>query len=222
MAFRGTIRLDVISPDSGTRLEAFLEAQAHLVQRYLIYYEISEVEEKPHYQGLVECADEKKFQALKTQWSLKMKDWKKGQKSMAKVEKDTYAVYITKDKDLRFVKGFTEAEVRALEDRWVEREDRSNGDTKEPPFVRAYNWIKENHYITETSGGYSICAALIQYYQDICKCEPSTHQLKAMTVSIYTTLRRERAERQGTLGDYKEFLLRRARQILGSEGEFFD
>lgn len=109
MTFEGTIRLDIIDEDQDSqRLIEFLNKY----QKVVVYKEISSKTKKLHYQGVIWHVDEKAFNACKTRFTTMFKDTHpQSKKSMAKVKKETYKAYISKDGNLFFSKGVSEEEL---------------------------------------------------------------------------------------------------------------
>lgn len=107
-----TIRLDAIEDDTLSRLESFLSRY----EKYLVYDEISDVMKKRHYQGILYVEDQKAYGALKTRFSTTFKSWTKGQKSMSLVKKDSYEIYISKDKNPVLIKNYQDDEIKKLQE----------------------------------------------------------------------------------------------------------
>lgn len=212
MVFKSTIRLDILDESYPDRFRKFIEKY----DQYLVYHEISDKEKKPHYQGIIIFEDESKFRSGRVRFYDTFRDATKGHKSMAAVKNDNYQVYITKDKDLRYSKGFSDEVIRNLEELSFKKNSKEFRSTT---FARAHDYVV-NRGISDSTSGWEIAEALIDYYRENIKCEPCDFQLKSMTKSIYTHLVYERAQRQGRPEIYELYRQQRAKQIIGNEWIF--
>lgn len=206
-----TIRVDIIGEKTDEMMERFLKKY----ERYLIYYEISDEVKKPHYQGIIWVPDNKAYVAIKTRFSTHFSDWTKGQKSMRLVRKAQYEIYITKDKQLKWSKGYTQEQIEELEKQSYKKE-------KQPvltSFQRAYQYCKD-HGLTTSSDGWQIAEMLIDYYRDNVKCEANDFQIKNMAKSIYTHCVYERSREQNKPEIYANYRRQRAKEIMGCEWSY--
>lgn len=121
-----TVRIDTKGDSTLDRLKTFLDHERYI--KYLVYKETSDVTKKVHYQGFVEIADDH-HAWHKTRWSKAFPDYTKGQKSSALVNKDSYLVYVTKDKDLVLSKGCTEEFINTLQTQSYHKDCKKNNDT---------------------------------------------------------------------------------------------
>lgn len=206
-----TIRVDIIGEKTDELMERFLKKY----ERYLIYYEISDEVKKPHYQGIIWVPDNKAYVAIKTRFSTHFSDWTRGQKSMRLVRKAQYEIYITKDKQLKWSKGYTQEQIEELEKQSYKKE-------KQPvltSFQRAYQYCKD-HGLTTSSDGWQIAEMLIDYYRDNVKCEANDFQIKNMAKSIYTHCVYERSREQNKPEIYANYRRQRAKEIMGCEWSY--
>lgn len=120
---KSTIRLDVLGESTEDRLESFLTRY----EKYLIYEEVADKTKKIHYQGVIYVNDDKAYGAMKTRFCTHFKEWPKGTKSMALVKKDTYEVYISKDKNPKYVKNFSDEDIKDLQDKSYKKDKKDNG-----------------------------------------------------------------------------------------------
>lgn len=163
-----TIRIDAKEVDeeyeeaqdsTKNRLLAFLNDDRYTA--CMIYREYSSVVKKLHYQGVIEL-DEKDVSWHKERWSRMFKDFPKGKKSTALMKKDNYEVYITKDKDRVYAKGYTEEFIKELESKSYTKEQRVKTDY----FDRFKNWLWEYDHKTEywKYDYYYIAEKLIEFF----------------------------------------------------------
>lgn len=120
-----TIRVDAIDDTIAERLTKVLTHER--IYKALVYREISEKVQKPHYQGYIEFADEH-YLWWKQRWFAAWKGMAKSQKSSVIVKKETYLGYIAKtgkDGNQPFYNlGHTDDEIKELASKNVK------GDTK--------------------------------------------------------------------------------------------
>lgn len=118
-----TIRFDSFKPEWEMEIqEKLCEWLDSNSTQYLVSHEISS-EGKPHFQGImyldltVKSIDawRKNIKDLQKHWINQLEtESKRNRHSVAVVEdEDNYIAYVTKDKDIRMVKGFTEEQVAA-------------------------------------------------------------------------------------------------------------
>lgn len=206
-----TIRVDIIGDKTDEYMERFLKKY----EKYLIYEEISDEVKKPHYQGIIWVPDNKAYVAIKTRFSTHFNEWTKGLKSMALVRKAQYEIYITKDKQLKWSKGYTQEQIEELEKQSYKKE-------KQPvltSFQRAYQYCKD-HGLTTSSDGWQIAEMLIDYYRENVKCEANDFQIKNMAKSIYTHCVYERSKESNKPEIYANYRRQRAKEIMGCEWSY--
>lgn len=108
-----TIRIDLLGHDVGSLeeyIKAFLDKNDQDLERYIISFEESAVKGKMHYQGIMihKCTHE----AIRGRVNRYFEEWKKGSKSCSPVKKlGDYLVYICKQKNIVFSKGYTDEEI---------------------------------------------------------------------------------------------------------------
>lgn len=207
-----TIRVDIIGENATDFMERFLKKY----DKYLIYEEVSDQVQKPHYQGIVWVPDNKAYVAIKSRFSTHFSDWTRGQKSMALVRKAQYEIYITKDKQLKWSRGYSDDEIKALEDKSYKK------DSKLPvltSFQKAYQYCKD-HGLTTSSDGWQIAEMLIDYYRDNVKCEANDFQIKNMAKSIYTHCVFEKSKELNNPAVYANYRRQRAKEIMGLEWQY--
>lgn len=141
------------------RLLAFLNDNRYTA--CLVYRELSSEVKKLHYQGVIEV-DEKDVSWHKERWSRLFKDYTKGQKSTALMKKDNYEIYVTKDKDQVYTKGYTEEFIKELESRSYTKEVRAKTDY----FDRFKKWLWEYDHKKDTwkYDMYYIAEKLIEFF----------------------------------------------------------
>lgn len=111
-----TIRIDLRDKDVGALEEyirLFLQKNDEDLEKYIISFEESKVVGKMHYQGILihKCTHE----AIRGRINRYFEEWKKGSKSCAPVKKlHEYTVYICKQKNIIFSKGYTDEEINQM------------------------------------------------------------------------------------------------------------
>jgi len=204
-----TIRLDVLTEDDAERLRQYLVKYT----KYLVYEEIADKTEKLHYQGIIIFHDDKEFTNAKVRFSTYFPNHSRGKKSMSKVKKSTYAVYITKDGKIFASSGYTDGEIESLRELSYQK-------TKEKViyngFANALEYCK-GHEVTASSDGWQIASVLIDYYREKTKCEPNDFQLRNMSKSIQTHLVYEHAIQHKTPSVYENYKNQRAKEIIGCQ-----
>lgn len=145
---RWTFRVDASEEITREKVVKFFEETTEEdIPKYLIYYEISDQKEKPHYQGVL-------FTKIKENtMRLRIKRYfgvEKGSYSFAKVRKDQYEIYITKDGDQVCKRGYTDMEVFELYDKaYVKKQKR-----RDRPFIEIIeeafvNYVKDMKLIPD-------------------------------------------------------------------------
>lgn len=210
--YKSTIRLDVVDDTVTTRLEEYL---AKYDYPYLVYHEYATNTKKPHYQGVIHWPSESLFKSARVRLYTMFKDLTKGRKSMACVRKDAYEIYITKDKDLRYRNGFTDEQIEELSSQSYEKDKTVSGSTG---FKKAFDYVVGRGY-SDSTNGWEIAEALIDYYRESVKCEPNDFQIRNMAKSIYTHMVFDRSQKQGK-HIYESYRRERAKQIIGNEWIF--
>lgn len=107
------IRVDFIGTDMHERMDKFLS----IYDRYLVYEEVGTETGKLHYQGVVYHAGSET--AIRTRWTecFPSDPWeakRAKKKSCTKVRSEKYEIYITKENNIQFKKGYTEEEINNL------------------------------------------------------------------------------------------------------------
>jgi len=127
----------------------------------LVYREVSSEIKKLHYQGVLEV-DEKDTGWHRERWCRLFSDYKKGSKSSALMKKDQYEVYITKDKDQIYMRGYTEEYIKELESKSYTKEVR----TKTDYYDRFIKWLWKYDHKTDTwkYDRYYIAEKLIEFF----------------------------------------------------------
>lgn len=209
-----TIRVDIIGQFNTDDLMAKFLGK---YEKYLVYHEVSDEVQKPHYQGIVWVPDNKAYVAIKSRFSTMFNEWTRGQKSMALVRKEQYEIYICKDKQLKWSKGYSQEEITQLESKSYKKDDK-----KQPvltSFQRAYQYCK-SHGLTTSSDGWQIAEMLIDYYRENVKCEANDFQIKNMAKSIYTHCVYDKSKELDNPAVYANYRKARAKQIMGCEWSF--
>lgn len=239
MANRYTIRLDVLEgrsdiPDEKRVSEAItierLELFLKCFDKYVVSYEISEEKKKPHYQGIIFTdmkyeTYKKKAESFFEEWKGKRGD-KCGLRSFAMVRKDEYEIYVVKDGDLRFVKGYTEEEIAELRSKSYVK-DSSKDKTKDKNNYnedgRKKNWFTtlidhcKSNGVKQNSDGWEIAKWIIDAYQVYVKCEPNDFQIKCYAKSIQRQLVYEHAIANDRKDLYDRYLRQRVKNVIGNE-----
>lgn len=161
-------------------------------------------------------SDDREFVNAKVRFSTYFPDHSKGKKSMSKVKKSSYSVYITKDGKMFAFKGYTESEIEALQDQSYHKDKEK---TVYSGFAKALAYCKDN-LVTASSDGWQIASVLIDYYRINVKCEPNDFQLKNMAKSIHTQLVYEHAVRHNVMHVYDNYKNQRAKEIIGCNWTF--
>lgn len=105
--------------------ETFNTLQKYLAherfEEILIYYEKAKSTGKMHYQGYVKIPEEHK-KWMQHRWNefFTASQYPKGTKSTAEIRKETYKIYITKGKNVAFVRNVTEERIKELEEQSYE------------------------------------------------------------------------------------------------------
>lgn len=203
-----TIRIDHIDDTVPKRLISFLESYP----KALVYEEVSDETKKLHYQGWIQVEDDKAYNAMKVRFSTSFKSHTKGQKSMAKVKKESYKSYICKDGKQFYRKGVTDEELVELEKNSYKKSDKKK--TVQTGFQKALDYVKDNGCNASTDG-WQIYAKLTDYYLEQVKCEPNEYQLGNMTKSIAKHLMYEKCVELNRMEAYNHYIKDRAMQALG-------
>jgi len=117
MIVQYTIRLDELNPTDGDKLKKWLNKwKFNGIVRWLIFHEIADKTQKPHFQGMIEIdTDLVSEDTHKERFRQEFKNTHPGgYRASAKVKKIEYLTYITKDNDLRYCQGFTPEEIDDL------------------------------------------------------------------------------------------------------------
>lgn len=207
-----TIRLDVLSDGDSEQLIKYLDKY----NKYLVYEEVSDKTQKLHYQGIIIVEDDKEYNAAKVRFTSMFPNHKCGKKSMAKVKKDTYAVYITKDGKKFASRGYTDEEIEELQTKSYKKKDKREVTSG---FSTAMLYCKDKG-VTSSSNGWEIVSVLIDYYRENVKCEPNDFQLRNMAKSIHTHLVYEHAVKNNVMHVYDTYKRHRAKEIIGSSWTF--
>lgn len=213
-----TFRIDVIPQVENIEERITLALQPF--EKYLIAFEEAEKTKKYHYQGIVfsTWGHEKYKKYMESMFE----EWKgtkqnKGKRSFAKVKKDEYEIYITKDGDFRFIKGYLADEVASLQEQSYQKPIASNPQVekikkKEKSWFHTLIDHCKSRGIHATSSGWEIAAAIIHAYSEYVKCEPNDFQIKCYAKSIQRELIKEqRPER------FDAYMIARAKQVIGHE-----
>lgn len=217
---RYTFRVDII-PDVDIdiikkRVEQALESSES--EKYLISLEEAKKTKKLHYQGVIYSS--LKFMTYKKRMEGIFPEWKgtrgckgQGKRSFAEVKGDSYEIYITKDDNIKYVKGYTDEEIQLLKSQsYHKSEDKS----KENWFLTLVQHCYDNN-VDAMSDGWQIGACIIDAYQKYIKCEPNDFQIKSYAKSIQRHMVAQYAEevkKPHVWSRYKEL---RAKEIIGHE-----
>lgn len=204
-----TIRLDVIDDTDADQLRKYLDKYS----KYLVYEEVSDKTKKLHYQGIIIVEDDKEYNAAKVRFTSMFPNHKGGKKSMAKVKKDSYAVYITKDGNKFASRGYTDEDIQLLQSKSYKKTETKA--SLESPFKKAYEYVCKKG-LTCSSSGWEIVECLIDYYRESIKCEPNDFQLRNMAKSIHTHLVYTRAQHEDRMHVYEAYRRQRAKEIVGT------
>lgn len=120
-----TIRVD--SNDDVTRESICQFMEKEQFPEYLIYHEISEDVKKSHYQGVIKVLDNSDSAIKKLRDHVRYAfSTKKSSFSLAKVKKEEYFSYITKDGDKVCSKGFTQEQIEDFHSKSYKKEKVNN------------------------------------------------------------------------------------------------
>lgn len=207
-----TIRVDILKEDTKERLLKVLEATT----KHFVAYEISDVEKKPHYQGVVYTPmAEHAFRKIILDFIPEVKGTKRGRpakeegkdgKYSCKPVKDLddYSKYVCKGADsasLPVVLSnnlWSDEEVKELHRRRHEEQAKKALAKKKVQgnaFTKALDYVKDKlakEPVSESKLPQFVYGQLIRYYLDNTKCEAGDHQLWNMTKSILTHIHYER------------------------------
>lgn len=182
--------------------------------KYLGYKEIADITKKPHYQGIVWVDDEKAATAAKTRWCTTFTTHAGSAKSMVKVKKETYEVYVTKSKSESFFKGYTPEDIQLLESKSYKKSDRKKPESN---FQAAYDFcIAKGITIHSCKHGWDICDKLQLYYLENNKCEPTDFQLSNMTKSIAKKIIYDYSIKTDRKDIFERYVQSRSKTILGT------
>lgn len=173
-----TIRLDVLHPEDGETLKKYLLKYS----KYLVYEEIADKTSKVHYQGIVRFDSEDDAKNEKQRFYDTFRKHPKGTKSMAKVNKKTYEIYITKGKDRFVYNGYTEDDLDLLESMSYPKKRK-----KQDWFKTLIQYCKDKGVIA-TSTGWEYAKAILEAYQEYSKVEPNDFQLRCYAKSVQRAL----------------------------------
>lgn len=196
-----TIRLDVLHQNDGEMLKKYLSKYS----KYLVYEEIADKTLKVHYQGIVRFDSEEDAKNEKQRFYDMFRKHPKGSKSMAKVNKKTYEVYITKDKNCYVSKGYTQDDIDALESMSYPKKKK-----RESWFKTLIQYCKDQN-IKARSTGWEIAAAVLKCYQEYSKVEPNDFQLRCYAKSVQRVLIQESYPER-----FEYYVAIRAKEIIGN------
>lgn len=212
-----TFRIDVLSEIKD--IEERIKSALIDFSKYAIAFEISEVEKKPHYQGIVFSSQssetyKKKMENAFPEWKGKRGD-KCGKRSFAPVkELSSYQSYIFKDNDVRFILGYSDEEIASIP-KWekdVKKFKQKQKNEKQSWFLTLYEHCKTFN-IDAHSSGEDYADAIIDAYETKLGCEPNDFQLKCYAKSLQRHfIYVQYADNPRHIAAYRRM---RARQIIG-------
>ena len=143
--------MDHIDDNTPIQLKKFLEKY----DRVLCYKEIASKTKKVHYQGYIEFNDKKPYTAAKQRWSDRLSSdiYVKGKKSFALERNEGRArIYVTKDRDRFYIKGYTNDELELFESQSYQKKESKHVcvyKVIEDKFVKWRNeWIASQSNVT--------------------------------------------------------------------------
>lgn len=182
------IRLDKLNDDDSDKLKNFLENYEDI--KYVVYYEISDKVKKPHYQGYIEC-DSDKYSDIKEPFlELFRPTHTRYQRSFTPARKvEDYMIYVSKDKNLQFQKGYTEEYIKDQESKSYKKtkKEKKEGHRKEQ-YARFIKYCLEDD---KCESGKYLLRWIASKLFDFLGYEPKpelANWLKGMVISAQTKL----------------------------------
>lgn len=219
-----TFRVDVIPEVSEEQLavrvqDALVKAES---DKYLISLEVAEKTGKLHYQGIV--YSKLNYNTYKKRMENCFPEWKAtrgckgmGKRSFAQVKTDNYEVYVTKDDNIKYIKGYSDDEVEQLKAKSYKKSDVQvdKEDVKKNWFITLVDHCIKNG-VTARSAGWEIAEAIIDAYDEYVKCEPNDFQLRCYAKSIQRHLVSAYARSSEKEEIWKNYKRARAKEIIGT------
>lgn len=227
-----TFRLDLIPEfsieETEAKIQSFLDELGS--EKYAIAYELSDKRKKWHWQGIIWYAKSnqnyrKIGEKHLSEWTATRGCGKDGLRSFAPVNKSVegYSIYISKSANWKFVKGYSENDLKTMHDSYTPPGKQAGGsvDRKKPEsnFQAAYNYVFE-HYLSKVNGmidPLEVGASIIDYYQSKVKCESNNFQEENMTKSII-----RHYYFQNYPDRYKRWRMYRAQEVIGNRFHYPD
>lgn len=200
-------------------IDSFLTDYDSQLHRYIISFERGSETDKPHFQGYIE--HHFKANGYAQNVGKYFKELKPHEKSFAPKQKDFWKVYIVKDGDIRWLKGFSDEELAELRSQYdpnfkqnnKKGQSQAKRDAQKKNFFIDMMKYMEDNGINYSTSGWEIAETLLDYYELELKCEPNDFQLRCYCKSI----QRHFMYSQATPEQLKNYRRARAKVIIGHE-----
>lgn len=220
---RYTFRLDVIPEVSVQDTERRIQAALASYPKYCISFEIATGDsKKEHYQGIV--MGYTPYNTYKKNMETLFPEWKgtrgckgAGKRSFAEVKKDEYEIYVVKDKNIKFKKGYTDEELKTLMEKSYQKSDVKKKSTSDGPFwMKLYDDCKLAG-ITASSSGWDIMDEIIEAYERRTKAQPSQHQLRCYAETIQRHMIATYAKENNRPDVWQQYKSKFSNAVIGSQ-----
>lgn len=219
---RYTFRLDVIPEVSVSDMERRIQSALDTYPKYCISFEISDKKKKEHYQGIVFGLTP--YNTYKKYMENLFPEWKgtrgckgAGKRSFAEVKKDEYEIYVVKDQNIKFKKGYTDEELTTLMQKsYPKSEAKKKLATSEPFWMKLYEDCKAAG-CTASTDGWALMEEIIESYQQRTKAQPSQHQLRCYAETIQRHMVAQYAKENNRPEIWAQYKRKFANVVIGSQ-----